>query len=208
MSTQFDDITLALAGVVQACLLVEQVAKTGYVQQEAYQVSINSLLDLNPPTALDVYGGNPQNLRLGLEGLCEMLKGTPKQTDSLKYVMGALHLQKKLSGRSDMQNVIGSRISQAQSQSEHFGATHENVIGNLASIYSDTISTFKFRIQVMGDYNYLQQSRIADQIRALLLAAIRSGTLWRQMGGNRWHLLFQRKKIVAAAEALLHTQTH
>lgn len=55
----------------------------------------------------------------------------------------------------------------------------------------------------MGDYNYLQQARIANQIRALLLAAIRSATLWRQVGGSRWQLLLQRKILTHEVDRLL-----
>ncbi len=209
MSKNLQEITLALAGVIQATVLVEQVAKTGYVQQDAYKCSIESLFDLNPASTLAVYGGNPQNLRLGLEALRDMLNGKQhKHQDAMRYGLGALHLQKKLAGRKDMLGVIANRIAQAATQSEHFSSTHDNVIGNLGQVYSETISTFRFRIQVMGDYNYLQQTRIASQIRALLLSAIRSAMLWRQVGGNRWQLLLQRKAIAAAIEDLLRNSTH
>lgn len=205
MSKNLRETTLALAGVVQAALLVEQVAKTGYVQTEAYKCSIDSLLDLNPTSTLAVYGGDVQNLRSGLEGLRDMLVGQHKHQEALRYAMGALHLQKKLAGRKDMLNAVASRINQAKNQAEHFSSTHENVIANLATLYSETISTFRFRIQVMGDYNYLQQARIANQIRALLLAAIRSAMLWRQLGGSRLQLLLKRKAILNCVEELLRS---
>lgn len=208
MSKNLRETTLALAGVVQAALLVEQVAKTGYVQTDAYKCSIDSLLDLNPSSTLAVYGGDVQNLRSGLEGLRDMLAGQHKHQEALRYALGALHLQKKLAGRKDMLNVVASRINQANTQAEHFSSTHENVIANLANLYSETISTFRFRIQVMGDYNYLQQTRIANQIRALLLAAIRSAMLWRQLGGSRLQLLLKRKAILHCVEELLRSGTH
>ena len=203
MSKNLQDITLALAGVVQATILVNQVAKTGFAQQDAYKCSIESLFDLNPASTLAVYGGNAQTLRLGLEALRDMLAGNHKHQEAMRYALGALHLQKKLAGRRDMMNTIGSRVSQAASQAEHFSSTHDNVVSNLGQIYSETISTFRFRIQVMGDYNYLQQPRIASQIRALLLAAIRSAMLWRQLGGTRWQLLLQRKAIASQVDKLL-----
>lgn len=208
MSKNLQEITLALAGVIQAAILVEQVAKTGYVQPDAYKCSIESLFDLNPASTLDVYGGHPQNLRIGLEALRDMLDGQHKHQEAMRYALGALHLQKKLSGRNDMLNVIASRITQAKSQAEHFSSTHDNVIGNLGTLYSETISTFRFRIQVMGDYNYLQQTRIASQIRALLLAAIRSAMLWRQVGGNRWQLLLQRKALATQVDELLRASRY
>lgn len=203
MSKNLQDITLALAGVVQAAILVEQVAKTGQVQQDAYKCTIESLFDLNPVSTLAVYGGTAQHLRIGLEALRDMLAGQHKHQEAMRYALGALHLQKKLAGRKDMLNTIATRISQAAGQAEHFSSIHENVVGNLGQVYSETISTFRFRIQVMGDYNYLQQTRIASQIRSLLLASIRSAMLWRQLGGNRWQLLLQRKALASHVDQLL-----
>jgi high frequency lysogenization protein len=208
VSKNLQDITLALAGVIQATLLVDQVAKTGHAQQDAYKCNIESLFDLNPKNTLAVYGGNAQNLRIGLEALRDMLAGKHKHQDAMRYALGALHLQKKLAGRKDMLNTIANRIEQAANQAEHFSSTHENVVGNLGQIYSETISTFRFRIQVMGDHNYLQQTRIASQIRALLLSAIRSAMLWRQVGGNRWQLLLQRKALAAQVDNLLRSSSY
>lgn len=204
MSKNWHDITLALAGIFQATALVEQVAKTGHVPTDVYKTSIDSILDLNPANTLAVYGGSAANLRLGLEVMRELLQpNSQKYRETLRYGLGVLHLQKKLAGRKDMLNVIGSRIGQIKQQAEHFTTTHENVIGNMGNLYSETLSTFRFRIQVNGDYNYLQQQRIANQIRALLLAAIRSAMLWRQVGGNRWQLLLNRKNIAAQVDDFL-----
>lgn len=208
MSKNYKEITLALAGIAQATRLVEQVAKTGYVDPDAYKCAIESLLDLNPASTLAVYGGDVQNLRLGLETLRDMLKGQHKHQDALRYGFGAMHLQKSLGKNKNMLNILGNRLTQAAQQAEHFSSTHENVIANLGGLYTDTISTFRFRIQVMGEQTYLSQPRIAHQIRALLLAAIRSTMLWRQLGGNRWQLLLQRKIIANTVDELLRTKTH
>ncbi len=204
MSKNWQDITLALAGIFQGAALVEQVAKTGYVQPEAFKCSIESMLDLNPPSTIEVYGGKIEHLRTGLEVMRELLKpNSQKYRETLRYGLGVLHLQKKLAGRRDMLNVIASRLEQVNQQAQHFSSTHDNVIANLGTLYTETISTFRFRIQVNGDYNYLQQQRIANQIRALLLASIRSAILWRQVGGNRWQLLFNRKEIARQVDDLL-----
>lgn len=204
MSKNWQDITLALAGVFQATTLVDQVAKTGHVPADVFKCSMESILDLNPASTLDVYGGNIENLRTGLEVMRELLRPNSQQhREVLRYGLGVLHLQKKLAGRRDMLNVIGSRIEQVSQQAQHFSSTHDNVIANLGTLYTETLSTFRFRIQVNGDYNYLQQQRIANQIRALLLAAVRSAILWRQVGGNRWQLLFNRKDIAQQVDNLL-----
>lgn len=208
MSKDLTEITLALAGIAQATLLVEQLAKNGYVQPEAYKCSIESLLDLNPSNTLAVYGGDVQNLRLGLETLRDLLQGQHKHQNAMRYCLGALHLQKNLASDKTMLKLLGNRLEQAAQQAQHFSSTHENVISNLGDLYSATISTFRYRIQVMGEQSYLSQPRIAHQIRALLLAAIRSTMLWRQLGGNRWQLLLQRKAIAKCVDNLLRNRIH
>ncbi|MDQ2077227.1 high frequency lysogenization protein HflD [Marinimicrobium sp. ABcell2] len=203
MSKNWHDITLALAGIFQASALVEQLAKTGYVPNDAYRCSIGSLFILDPPDTLSVYG-NLGDMQLGLEILQETLSpGNQRPRDALRYTLGILHLQKKLKARKDMMGVLGTRLKQAARQAEHFTPTHDNVIGNLGDLYKETLSTFRFRIQVTGDQGYLQQPRVANQVRALLLAGIRSATLWRQVGGNRWQLLLQRKRLANTVHHLL-----
>ncbi len=205
----WNHLTLSLAGLFQATGLVEQLAKTGYVPSQPYKCSIESLFELNPRDTLAVYGGDIAGLEFGLRLLADMLRDSQqaqqRHGDALRYSLGVLHLQKKLSGRRDMLGVIASRLQQAQQQAQHFSSTHDNVIANLGDLYTQTISTFRFRIQVTGDHSYLQQQRIAHQVRALLLAGIRSATLWRQLGGSRWQLLLHRKRIAEEVDRLLRS---
>ena len=41
------------------------------------------------------------------------------------------------------------------------------------------------------------------EIRAVLLAALRSAVLWRQLGGSPWDFLLRRGELARAANALL-----
>ena len=207
MNAQLENQVIALAGVFQAVAQVEQLAKSGYSPSDSLQTCMESLFNQNPASVLDVYGNELKNLKFGLEVMHELLthKQSRSYPDSLRYVLGLLHLQKKLQGRRDMLDVIGKRLQQTAHQVEHFGPTHENVLASVAAIYSDTISTFSFRIQVTGDFTYLQQSRVANQVRSLLLAGIRSATLWRQVGGNRIQIIFRRRRLAECARELLGT---
>ena len=204
MQKSWRNIAISLAGTAQAVSLVEQLAKTGYLDSDAFRTSVNSLFVQSPETTESVFG-DIHNIRRGLETLEELLRNhrAPKNGDILRYVIGVMHLQKKVRKRSEILHVIGNRLEKAESQIAHFDVTHDNVIANIADIYTDTISKFQYRIQVMGEYTYLQQPRVASQIRVLLLAAIRATTLWRQVGGSRWQLLFYRRHILEATEALL-----
>lgn len=207
MSNRWHDRAIALAGIFQAAGLVDQIAKTGYLAMDNYRCSIESLFVFDPPNTRAVFGSDEdlRHLEPGLRTLRDVLQqGNRLHGETLRYALGILHLQKKLAKRKDMLGVLGSRLQQAARQAEHFGTTHENVVGNLGDLYSETLSTFRFRIQVSGDAGYLRQARIANQVRALLLAGIRSAMLWHQVGGNRWQLLVSRKKLLAAADELAH----
>ncbi|WP_043316234.1 high frequency lysogenization protein HflD [Microbulbifer sp. HZ11] len=198
------DQALALAGVFQSAILVERLAKTGTAPADQMETAIYSLFQQNPETTEDVFGG-VEKLLPGLRAARQLIatRNHPEYTDCLRYVLSILYLQRQLAKKPDLLSIIGSRLEKAQLQMDHFGIGHENVYANLASIYSDTLSTFRFRIQVLGDFNFLQQQRIANQIRTMLFAGVRSAMLWRQLGGRRLHLLFQRKKLIAEMDALI-----
>jgi high frequency lysogenization protein len=203
-SKPWDDRTTALAGIFQAAVLVHQLATTGRVSQRELETAVHSLFEQNPKSTEDVYGDKHCILK-GLEQLSNILKrnNTPEGNNLVRYAMGMVHLQKKLMKQGDMLDLIGKRLEQSQQQAALFEPTHDNVIANLADIYTSTISTFSFRIQVTGDYNYLQQPRISNQIRAILFSGIRSAILWRQLGGTRLQVIMKRKAIIASADELI-----
>lgn len=203
-NSRFRNLTIALAGVTQAIDVMDKLARTGYLNSSPFATSVNSLFEQNPSDAEAVFDG-AGNLERGLEVLVDLLKHrrSKEHTTIIGYCLGIFHLQRKLYKNKAMLSAVGKRLEQARHQVQHFGVAHENVIANLASIYSETISTFPFRIQVVGEYQYLQQQRVADQVRVLLLSAVRAATLWRQVGGSRWQLLLHRARILSTAEDLL-----
>ncbi|MEX1032583.1 MAG: high frequency lysogenization protein HflD [Cellvibrionaceae bacterium] len=204
MSSKWDNRTLALAGVFQAAALVEKLATTGYLPKEEFRTCVDSLLQQNPESTLATYGDLPC-LTLGLQTLVDTLSGLRKESaqQCLRYLLGIMHLQQKLNARQDMLAIIGSRLAQANQQAQHFGSVHDNVVGNLADLYTDTISKFRYRIHVRGEATYLQQQRVANQVRALLFAGIRSAMLWHQVGGRRWHIIVYRQRLLNRGRELL-----
>ncbi|MCR6652334.1 MAG: high frequency lysogenization protein HflD [Cellvibrionaceae bacterium] len=201
---KWQSLVIALAGITQAVDLMDKLAKTGYLNSADFETCVRSLFEQNPASTEAVFGDASRLLR-GYEVLLDLLQRNkgPQQTALLGYCFGALHLQKRLAGNKNMLNQVGERLGKSRHQVEHFGLTHENVIAGLASIYTDTISTFPFRIQVVGEAQYLQQNRVANQVRVLLLCAIRAAILWRQLGGSRLHFLLYRSQLIKAAEGLL-----
>ncbi|HDY99512.1 MAG TPA: lysogenization regulator HflD [Pseudomonas sabulinigri] len=199
------DQAIALGAIFEATLQVDKLARSGQSAEGPTRCLANSILITSPDDVLSVYGGSAHQIRSGLQALEAMLERDTAalQRDSLRYVMNLLTLERQLSKRSDMLQVLGQRIGQTEHQVEHFGILHDNVMASLGATYQDTLSTLRLRIQVQGDMRHLQQPDIANRIRALLLAGIRGATLWRQVGGHRWQLLLQRRKLLDATKALL-----
>lgn len=196
---------VALGAVFESAVLVDKLARTGQVSEPALACMLGSLLVRNPQNTLDVYGGDDLNLRDGYRALIGSLERDPAslQREPLRYALALLGLERQLAKRNDLLQIMGSRLDQIQQQVEHFGPTHENVVASCGSLYQDTISTFRQRIQVQGDMRHLQQPSNASKIRALLLAGIRAARLWRQLGGHRWQLVFSRSKLLKELYPLL-----
>jgi CII-binding regulator of phage lambda lysogenization HflD len=86
---------------------------------------------------------------------------------------------------------------------ERQGSIHPDVISKLGQLYADTISHLRPKVIVQGNPHYLQQADVVAEIRALLLAALRSAVLWRQMGGTMWDFVLRKRAMIAAIEAEL-----
>jgi high frequency lysogenization protein len=201
------DQAIALAGVFQACQLVDNLARTGSIPVDQLNVEINSLLEQNPESteAVFSYGEHnaAHNLEIGVEAIQQLFRDKYKnrRPDTLRYVIGVMHLQRKVGKDKAMLQQIGQGIERAKMQAEHFSLSHDNVIANIADVYQKTISTQRFRIQVSGQANHLQQTSVANRVRCLLFAAIRAAILWQQLGGRRWHFFVFRSHLLKHLEA-------
>lgn len=204
--TSHTDRTIALAGILQACHLVQQVARKNTADSAALEASLGSVLKIDAEAPVLIYGG-PVGVAPGLERVREQLgkETAHRDMDLTKYVIGVIHLERQLAKRPDMLDKVRIGVERTQAQTAHFPITHSNVIAGLAGIYSDTLSTLTPRIMVQGEQGYLSTPDNANKVRALLLAAIRSAVLWRQLGGRRWQLIFARSAIVREAEMLLRS---
>lgn len=208
--SQTEHQVMALAGVFQAAILVEQLARQGQLDRDDMARCIRSVLNLNPASVEAIYEG-VSGIHPGLQGLQDVLsrRGVGISTEVMRYAMGILHAQRKLARRSDLMEVLGKSLERAVEQYQYFDdPLHDSVIGAAAHCYQQSVSKLSFRIRVMGDPSYLQNPRIADQIRALLLFGIRSAHLWHQQGGRRWHILFKRNALYRDAQQLLTRSTH
>lgn len=198
------NIVLALAGIFQSAILVKNIAETGQLNETAFQASINSIYKIDAPDVPSVYSGNT-GLLIGLQELklwCDKTNNY-KKNDVNRYIYSLMYLERKIANDKAKLNVLTRRIKQAVSQANYFTGTHPTVLSSLASIYVDLFGSYSFRIQVLGAAEILSKPEVANKIRALLLAGIRSTVLWRQLGGGRLQLIFSRFKIFQVAQALI-----
>ncbi len=197
---------IALAGVAQVARMVDQISKSGSCPGDFLESSINSLFVFDMVNAEDLFGG-VAGVKLGLQNLSSILAShqASETRDVVRYVFSILHLERQFAGNADMQAAVRARLEHASFKSEHFADHIQDVCHSIAAIYQDTLSNMRFRVKVNGSASYLQDTKNADTIRALLLAGIRSAFLWRQLGGRRWRLIMQRKQLLEASQRLSRT---
>ncbi len=207
------DQTITLAAICQTAHLVQQVSRTGQIDEDALKVLLNSITITSPENTLAVYGGKLENIKQGLELLIIHLGNSSsnhanskvKDPELIRYIINLINLERKLIKQPKQLAQLSKRIDDSKRQLEHYSITSETLMSNFASIYSDIISPLGARIQVTGEPNILKQTVNQYKIRALLLAGIRSAVLWRQVGGKRRNILFSRGKIIKTAQQLLNT---
>jgi len=198
------DRTLAMAGICQAAHLVRSLARKGVAERHDLEACMYSLYQTDPASVLAVYG-SVEALRTGLHELIVQLGRKTRQRDLeiARYIANLLVLSRRLRKRSDLLAAIGHGIERARIQSTHFSITHDNVLANLASVYTDNVSRLNPRVMVGGEPHFLSVTENQNTIRALLLAGLRSAILWRQCGGTAWYMLLKHREVVAEAERLL-----
>jgi len=198
------DRYLALAGAFQASELVRQAACHGTWSGYAATACLNSLFRLEAESTAEIYGGR-EHMKLGVETMLAVLQGEERYVDSLRYVVGLLQVERKFRRAGRMQQQVGQRLDEIsrlggdleQHERQDLQA-HE-----ISELYSGTISHLSPRIVVNGKPQYLQNQRTVDWVRTLLRAGLRSATLWQQLGGGRFELMFGRKTIIREARAFL-----
>lgn len=207
------DACLALGGLFQATALVHQVATQGRADPDQVAVCLASVLNLSPENLDNIYAPaqlacRPLNaaraLRHGLQFLRGVLGGKAPQTEPLRLAVAVLQLERRFQRLPDKQQALGREL-ELLAHTEGVRAHPEagETIVQLADAWVQHLGGIQPRIMVSGNPTYLQDRDNQSLIRSLLLAGLRAAVLWRQVGGSRWRLLWQRKAYLRAAEYLL-----
>lgn len=197
---------IALAGVLQGCRLVHEVATRGRADAASIEASLASVFRIDADSAAAVFGGLG-GVRLGLETLLHQFDGAERNLALTRLVLGTLRLQKRLARNPRMQRTLREGIESIQRQADHFGLAHPTVQARLADLYVATLSQLRPRVVVHGNPVQLSNPQVVAQIRALLLAAVRAAVLWRQVGGGQLRLLLRRREYAMLARGLLARST-
>ncbi|MGL1958529.1 MAG: high frequency lysogenization protein HflD [Colwellia sp.] len=201
------DQTITFAALCQVAAQVQNVSRSGQINDDDFTVLLKSITEMSPINTLAVYGGELFNIKNGLALVVNNLgdnKDKAKDPEFTRYLISLINLERRLTKQPKTLALLGERIEATNRQLEHFEITSDTLIASFASIYSDIISPLGARIQVTGEPSILKQPANQTKIRALLLAGIRAAVLWRQVGGKRRNILFKRKKIVNTAKQLLN----
>lgn len=196
------DRVLALAGLLQALSAVRQIAHEGRADADLVQPCLDSVFRLDAEDVEAVYG-SAQLLKPGLECLLRQINGHGRDVAISRMAATVLHLERQLIKQPKMLDALRQGIESIERQREHFGSDHSSVSQRLADLYADTLSQLKPRVMVQGNPLQLAQSGVVAQIRAALLAAVRSAVLWRQLGGSYWDLALRRGAMTRTARDLL-----
>ena len=197
-----EDRVLALGGMLQALAQVRRIAETGQSETTPVRVGLDSVFRIDAADTAAVYG-DMVSLRNGLRLLRDYLGNTNKDEALGKLGLAVLHLERRFSSEQAVAEQVGAGIRGLAGQADRLGSAHPDVVAGLGTLYADTVSTLRPRVMVQGNPHYLGQTGVVAEIRALLLAALRSAVLWRQSGGSLWDFVFRRREMAAAIDALL-----
>ena len=191
----------AMAAVFQALDGVRDIADRGQHDADATRTCLSGLLGDYSGSVAGLYGGDA-SLRRGLDLLISHL-AQPQSMHLTRYLVAVLQLERRLRRDRARLTALAAGLERTRHQADYFGQIdHDSVIHHLGDLYSEHISPLRPRIMVQGHAHYLQDSRNAALIRALLLAAIRAAGLWQMNGGGRLRLVLGRRALIETARTL------
>ena len=200
--SDMEDRVLALAGLLQALAQVRRIAETGQSDMASATVALDSVFRLDAATTEAVYG-HAGALHAGLRLLRDYLANAERDETLAKLGLSVLQLERRFQASAEIVHKVQTGINALSMPAERLGSTHPDVIAGLGSLYADTVSTLRPRVMVQGNPHYLGQAGVVAEVRAMLLAALRSAVLWRQSGGSLWDFAFRRRDMAAAIDALV-----
>ena len=195
------DRVLALAGLLQSVRLVQEMANNGQAETRALAPCIDSLFRFDADSTEEVYGGT-RALLPGLRRVVAQLDGSDRDSAQTRMAMNVLHLERRFVAAPQAMDEVQRRLEQVQREQQPWEPTHPAVLSRLGEIYAELVSPLGPKVMVAGNPVYLSQPEVVAEVRAALLAGLRSAVLWRQLGGSWLDLLLSRRRMVETAREL------
>ena len=202
MSARMEPRILALAGLVQALKQVRRVAETGQADAAVLSTAVDSVFRIDAESPDAIYG-DVRALRPGLLLLRDYFRSQSDDEFLPKLALAVTQLERRFVRDDAMAQEVHERIVALAPAAARLGSTHPEVLAGLGKLYAETVSHLRPRVMVQGNPHYLAQADIVAEIRAVLLAALRSAVLWRQMDGSLWDFLLRKRELVETVEAQL-----
>ncbi|CBA15948.1 high frequency lysogenization protein HflD [Xanthomonas albilineans] len=203
MIDTMDTRMLALAGMAQALQQVRRIAETGHSEASLVRTLLDSVFRIDAPSAEAVYG-HRSDLVPGMRLLHQYFRNQGQDEVLPRLAMAVIQLERRLVSDTETDAKISIGIARtALLLEQHGDSTHPEVIEALGQLYAGTISHLRPRVMVQGNPHYLGQAGVVAEIRALLLAAVRSAVLWRQLGGSLWDFLLAKRRMREAVDLAL-----
>ncbi len=196
-NTSMSTRVLALAGLVQALAQVRRVADTGQANAAILATAMDSVFRIDAPSPTAVYG-DIEAVRPGLTLLRDYFGNSQRDEQLPRLVLAVMQLERRFVREGDMGQRVQAGIRAQAGNAERLGTAHPDVLAALGALYAETLSHLRPRVLVQGNPHYLGQATVVSEVRAILLAAVRSAVLWRQCGGSLWDFMLRRRDLLAA----------
>jgi len=199
-----DDRVLALAGLVQALGQVRQIAETGQADAAVVGTALDSVFRIDADSPAAVYGGT-RELAPGLRLLRDYFASESRDELLPRLALAVMQLERRFVREDVVAHKVHEGILALAPTAERLGSAHPEVLSSLGGLYAETVSHLRPRVMVQGNPHYLGQATVVAEIRAVLLAALRSAVLWRQLGGSLWDFVLGRRALLASVQSQLRT---
>ncbi len=198
MNPAMQERILALAGMAQALQQVRRIAETGQSDAAIVATAIDSVFRIDAESPLAVYG-DASALQPGLRLVREYLANHNEDPLLPKLALAVMQIERSFVGDAQAVDQVQRGIAALAPSAERLGSMHPDILAGLGSLYAGTISQLRPRVMVQGNPHYLGQAGVVAEIRSILLAALRSAVLWRQLGGSFWDVFLRRREMLEAA---------
>lgn len=202
MSASMQQRVLALAGLLQALKQVRQIAETGQADNVIAATALDSVFRIDAGSAEAVFG-TVEALHPGMRLLRDYFRNEARDELLPRLALAVVQLERRFVRDHAMTRRVHDGIVALSPSAHDSGSLHPEVISALGGLYADTVSHLRPRVLVQGNPHYLGQADVVAEIRAMLLAALRSAVLWRQLGGGMWDFLLRRRAMIEALDHFL-----